>query len=219
MINGYTIWIILDQFLQISSQRSPHLHDLHAPRFRLCKRPLSRPSRWVLWHRGRGHERIASVKYRRSLTSARLMVRNMKTPTSILWKMKTRQGRQGSHLFFGRFQIGKWIQSLIQLPELLVLWEVLYVDKKKPGWDCTVRYPEGGWKRAPDIKTGRHPVLVKLGGEAFSQRCLYVCTVYLYIHNYLFTCSFIHFWFITCLFSLVMYGSLYLCSAIYNIYI
>lgn len=38
--------------------------------------------------------------------------------------------------------------------------KVLYVDKKKPGWDCTVRYPEGGWKRAPDIKTGRHPVLV-----------------------------------------------------------
>ena len=66
------------------------------------------------------------------------------------------------------------------------------MDKKKPGWDCTVRYPEGGWKRAPDIKTGRHPVLVKLGGEAFSQRCLYVCTVYIYtiicllVHSFIF---------------------------------
>ena len=172
----------MDQFLQIASQRSPHLHG---PRFRLCKRPFSRPSRWVLWHRGRGHERIASVKYRRSLTSARLMVRNMKTPTSILWKMKT---RQGSHFFFVAFKLANGFMLI----QLLVLWEVLYVDKKKPGWDCTVRYPEGGWKRAAEIKTGRHPVVVKLGGEAFSQRCLYVCTVYLYLYIYTIVCLLVH---------------------------
>ena len=30
-------------------------------------------------------------------------------------------------------------------------FQVLYVDKEAPGWDCTARYPEGGWKRAQEV--------------------------------------------------------------------
>ena len=38
------------------------------------------------------------------------------------------------------------------------------MDKKKPGWDCTVRYPDGGWLRAAEIKNMDPTRLVKLGG-------------------------------------------------------
>eukprot|EP00435_Cladocopium_sp_Y103_P054141 s662_g17.t1 len=42
--------------------------------------------------------------------------------------------------------------------------EVLYVDKEKPGWDCTVRKPEG-WERAKDVKHVDSPCIVADGAQ------------------------------------------------------
>jgi hypothetical protein len=41
-------------------------------------------------------------------------------------------------------------RCLLETAKQLLISQVLYVDKEKPGWDCTARKPTSGWKRAKE---------------------------------------------------------------------